>query len=52
MNPLIRLFLLPGDIVRKRLGITVEEDGGLIRSFVNMCVWGALLLAIGLHYYT
>jgi hypothetical protein len=49
---LIKLFLLPGDLVRRRLGITVEEDGGVIRSFVNMCVWGTLLLAVALRYYT
>lgn len=52
MSIMIRVFLFPGDVVRKRLGITVEEDGGMIRSFVNMCVWGTLLLAIGLHYFT
>lgn len=52
MSMVIRVFLFPGDVVRKRLGITVEEDGGMIRSFVNMCVWGALLLAIGLRYFT
>lgn len=25
-----------------RLCITVEKDGGIIRSFVNMCVWGVV----------
>ena len=38
MKTLLWLFLLPGDLVRQKLGITVEEDGGLIRSFVNMCL--------------
>jgi hypothetical protein len=51
MNTLLWLFLLPGDLVRRQLGITVEEDGGLIRSFVNMCFWGAVTLLIALKYY-
>ncbi len=47
----VRLFLAPGDLVRRRLGITVEEDGGIIRSFVNMCVWGVVtvIAVIYLH---
>ena len=40
MKTLLWLFLLPGDLVRQKLGITIEEDGGLIRSFINMCFWG------------
>ena len=40
MKTLLWIFLLPGDLVRRRLGITVEQDGGLIRSFINMCFWG------------
>jgi hypothetical protein len=51
MKTLMWLFLLPGDLVRRRLGITVEQDGGLIRSFVNMCFWGAVTLLIALKYY-
>ena len=50
MKTMIWLLLLPGDLVRRRLGITVEEDGGLIRSFINMCFWGAVLLLIALNY--
>lgn len=47
----VRLFLAPGDLVRRRLGITVEEDGGIIRSFVNMCVWGlvTVIAVVYLH---
>jgi len=51
MKMLIWLFLLPGDLVRRKLGITVEQDGGLIRSFVNMCFWGAVALLIALKFY-
>ena len=51
MKTLMWLFLLPGDLVRRKLGITVEQDGGLIRSFINMCFWGAITLMIGLKYY-
>lgn len=48
----VYVLLLPGDIVRRKLGMTVEEDGGILRSFVNMCVWGAVLTGIALHYLT
>lgn len=50
MKTILWLFLLPGDLVRQKLGITVEQDGGLIRSFVNMCVWGTIALLIALNY--
>ena len=33
-------FLYPGDIVIRKLGVSIEEDGGILRSFINMCVWG------------
>ncbi len=48
---IVRIFLAPGDLVRRRLGITLEEDGGIIRSFVNMCVWGlvTVIAVIYLH---
>ena len=51
MKTLLWLFLLPGDLVRQMLGITVEQDGGLIRSFINMCFWGTVTLLIALKYY-
>ncbi|WP_299868115.1 hypothetical protein [uncultured Hoeflea sp.] len=50
MKTILWLFLLPGDLVRQKLGITVEQDGGLIRSFINMCVWGTIALLIALNY--
>jgi hypothetical protein len=43
------VFLWPGDRVRRWLGIEVEEDGGIIRSFVNMTVWGAVTLVVALR---
>ena len=51
MKSLIWLFLLPGDLVRRRLGVTIEQDGGMIRSFINMCFWGAITLSIALNYF-
>ncbi len=47
----VHIFLAPGDIVRRRLHITIEEDGGLIRSFINMCVWGAIGLIAALYFF-
>lgn len=45
------VFLWPGDYVRRRLGIELEQDGGIIRSFVNMTVWGAVTAFIALRYF-
>ncbi|MCZ4280294.1 hypothetical protein O4H49_05870 [Kiloniella laminariae] len=44
-------FLLPGDLVIKKLDISLEEDGGILRSFVNMCFWGIVvgLFALGIY---
>lgn len=36
------LLFLPGNLALRKLGVTVEEDGGIMRSFVNMCFWGTL----------
>jgi hypothetical protein len=49
---LIDLLFLPGTLVLRRLGISVEEDSGIIRSFINASFWGAICLAIALHYLT
>lgn len=40
----IWIFFAPGNYVLKKAGITIEEDGGILRSFVNMCVWGFLVI--------
>ena len=50
INGLLNLFFLSGNIVLKGLGISVEEDSGVIRSFINSSVWGAVTLAIALQY--
>ena len=42
------LFLLPGTMVLNIIGITVEEDGGILRSFINMCFWGIIAAWIAL----
>lgn len=34
------LFLLPGTLVLGRMNISVENDGGIFRSFINMIFWG------------
>ncbi|MEP1443298.1 MAG: hypothetical protein ABJK39_09845 [Hyphomicrobiales bacterium] len=42
------LFLLPGTAVINLIGITVEEDGGILRSFINMCFWGVIAAWVAL----
>lgn len=45
---LAKIFLLPGTAVINLIGITVEEDGGILRSFINMCFWGVIVTWIAL----
>ena len=49
---LLGLFFLPGNIVLSGLGITVKEDSGILRSFVNSCFWGGISLVIALKWFT
>lgn len=48
---LLTAFLLPGTFVLKRLGVSIKDDGGVMRSFINMCFWGAFFLWIALKFY-
>lgn len=50
VGSLLALFLWPGDFVRRKLGIELEQDGGIVRSFVNMVVWGGVILFLGLQF--
>lgn len=45
------IFFWPGDAVRRWLGLTVEQDGGLIRSFVNQAFWGTVAVIVALRYF-
>lgn len=44
LNMLVKLFLLPGTLAINAIGISVEEDGGIFRSLINMLFWGALAI--------
>ncbi|KCZ90322.1 MAG: hypothetical protein B7Z22_12235 [Hyphomonas sp. 32-62-5] len=41
---LLYVFLLPGDTAIRMVGITLEEDGGIFRSLINMLFWGTILV--------
>jgi len=51
LNFLVQGFLMPGTVVIRKIGVSVEDDGGILRSFINMCFWGtiSLLLALGIY---
>ena len=49
LNFILTVFLFPGNLALQKCGISVEEDGGLFRSFINMCVWGAITLGLALY---
>lgn len=51
LKSLETIFFWPGDAVRRWLGITVEQDGGLIRSFVNQAFWGTVAVVLALRFF-
>ena len=50
LQALIKGFLLPGTLVLNWIGITLEEDGGVLRSFINMCFWGVVVVWVTLAF--
>ncbi len=48
---LTTLLFLPGTLVLNHLRISVDEDGGIIRSFINSSFWGAVVLGVALKYW-
>ena len=48
---LLKVFLFPGNTVIQKCGISVEEDGGIFRSFINMCFWGTVSTGLLLHFF-
>lgn len=48
-NLLLKGFLLPGTIVLSKIGVSIEDDGGILRSFINMCFWGTATLLIAMQ---
>ena len=50
LRGLSNLFLLPGTLVINAFGVSVEQDGGVLRSFVNMIFWGVLTVALSLPF--
>lgn len=45
------IFLVPGDFVSDRLGITQDENRGLVRMLINSLFWVAVAV-IGLAIWT
>lgn len=46
LKAVLAVFLFPGNLVIRSIGITPEQDGGIVRSTVNMIVWGLVMFAI------
>lgn len=42
LRGLTKLFLLPGTLVLGAMNISVENDGGVFRSLINMIFWGCV----------
>jgi len=44
------LFLLPGTLVLNMLNISVESDGGVFRSLINMIFWGVVAVMLSVPF--
>jgi len=47
---LMKIFLLPGTLVLASFDISVESDGGIFRSMINMVFWGCVGLMIAIPF--
>ena len=43
---LLRLFLLPGNLVGDALGARAEDDRAAIRVMINMLFWNTILVVV------
>lgn len=50
LRGLTKLFLLPGTLVLNAANISVEGDGGIFRSFINMIFWGIFAFIFALPF--
>jgi hypothetical protein len=50
INLIVSAIFLPGDIVIKLLGMNIESDGGIFRTMINTCFWGAIALIFVANY--
>lgn len=46
----LKILFWPGNFVLRRIGMSVDEDSGIFRSFINASVWGILALSLVLHF--
>ena len=50
INMLLSILFFPGNLVLKLIGVSVAEDSGIVRSFINSIFWGAVILLVVLNY--
>lgn len=50
LRALLTVFLLPGTLALNALNISVEDDGGIFRSLINMIFWGFAGVLIALPF--
>jgi hypothetical protein len=50
LKMLTSLFLLPGTLVLSALNISIENDGGVLRSLINMLFWGFICVMAALPF--
>jgi hypothetical protein len=46
LDLLLRVFLLPGNLIGDALGARAEDDRAAIRVMMNMLFWNAILVVV------
>ena len=51
LRTLEKIFLGPGNLLQRKLGIESTPDTFLFRSLINQLFWTTAIIAIGVWYY-
>jgi hypothetical protein len=46
LNSLLRVFLLPGNLIGDAIGARAEDDRAAIRVMMNMLFWNTVLVVV------
>ena len=51
MSLALKILFWPGDFILRKIGVSVEEDSGIFRSFINASFWGIVLLPLAIRFF-
>ena len=51
-SAIAKVVFFPGNVAIKLLGLNTETDGGIFRTMINTCFWGAIALILVANFVT